>query len=251
MCLINFSFQQNSQYPFILIANRDEYYKRPAEKLHWWLEEGIGIIAGKDQKDGGTWMGMNKKGEFAALTNYRDLHNIKKQAPSRGIIIKKFLNGEIPSDERMRYLKTQGKFFNGFNIIYGDSNQLFFYSNSNEQHKNIYPGIYGLSNAVLDTPWPKVIKSKKEFIAALDDIDNEDRFFEIFQNKNTAPENELPDTGVSLEWEKKLSSIFINTENYGTRLTTFVRISNKGNVLYREINYAPMHDIKFEFTIEQ
>ncbi|MFI5173168.1 MAG: NRDE family protein, partial [Chitinophagales bacterium] len=181
MCLINFAFQKASQYPLILIGNRDEFYSRPTQELHWWTEDGLDILAGKDLKDGGTWMGMNRQGKFGALTNYRDFRNIKEQAPSRGIIIKKFLSG-LPTEEMHRYLKTQGKLFNGFNIIYGDINEFFFYSNETDRIQNIYPGIYSLSNALLDTPWPKQVKSKIAFENAIADINNESHFFEYMHD---------------------------------------------------------------------
>ena len=250
MCLINLAFRQHPSYPLILVANRDEFYARPTRMLQWWEDEHADLLAGKDLQEGGTWMGINKQGQFAALTNYRDLANINDKAPSRGHIVKRYLNGELPDEEMFRFLKTQGKLYNGFNIIYGTVAMLYYYSNVTDQVRNLYPGIYGLSNALLDTPWPKLVNSKTQFTQTLSQATESSDFIPILQNPELAPDNLLPQTGVSFEWEKKLSAMFITSPDYGTRLTTFVRIDNNGNVTYREKGYVPEHDITINFTLQ-
>ncbi|HRG27997.1 MAG TPA: NRDE family protein [Chitinophagales bacterium] len=250
MCLINLAFRQHPSYPLILVANRDEFYARPTRILQWWEDEHPDLLAGKDLQEGGTWMGINKQGQFAALTNYRDLSNINNNAPSRGLIVKRYLNGELPDEEMFRFLKTQGKLYNGFNIIYGNVDMLYYYSNVTDQVRNLYPGIYGLSNALLDTPWPKLVNSKTQFTQTLNQTTESSDFIPILQNPELAPDNLLPQTGVSFEWEKKLSAMFITSPDYGTRLTTFVRIDNNGNVTYREKGYVPEHDITINFTVQ-
>lgn len=250
MCLINFAFQHHAAYPFILVGNRDEFYNRATRKLQWWEDEFPEILAGKDLQEGGTWMGINKTGQFAALTNYRDLNNINTNAPSRGHLVSNFLKGNLHTDEMHQLLKTQGRLYNGFNLIYGDVSALFYYSNVTDQVRQLYPGIYGLSNALLDTPWPKVVNSKAAFTEQLSKPLNPTPFIEILNNTDTAPEAELPNTGVPLELEKRLSAMFITSNNYGTRLTTFVSINNQGEVTYREKGYVPEHDVTVNFTIK-
>ncbi len=249
MCLINFAFQQHHTYPFILVGNRDEFYERPTQALHWWQDENQQILAGKDLQAGGTWMGMNKGGRFAALTNYRDLKNINPSAPSRGYLVTKWLSGNLSLADMHQLLKTQGKKYNGFNIVYGDMNELYYYSNVTDVIRQLYPGIYGLSNALLDTPWPKVENSKAIFTNQLTQPFTEDNIIDILSNTSTAPDNLLPDTGVPPEWEKKLSAMFITSENYGTRLTTFVQVDTSGSVTYREKGYVPEHDVTITFSI--
>jgi len=248
MCLINFSFQHHPNYQFILAGNRDEFYNRPTKPLYWWNDH---ILAGQDLKDGGTWMGITRNGDFVALTNYRDLTHIKTDAPSRGIILKKFLDGELPLEEMHRFLRTQGQLYNGFNIIYGNKEELFYFSNVSGKLQQLYPGIYGLSNAFLDTPWTKLVTSKKNFTSLIGEptID-EDAIIASLANEDPAPDAELPSTGASHDLEKRLSAMFIKSENYGTRITTFVSIDNHDHVVYREKSFIPPHDIRIEFNIK-
>lgn len=249
MCLINFSFGEHPEYKLILVANRDEFYDRPTEPLHWWDEN---ILAGRDLKDGGTWMGISKQGNFAALTNYRDLNHIKNEAPSRGLIASRFLNDELPLKEMHRFLQTWGKQFNGFNLIYGNTDELFYFSNQNGSIQQLYPGIYGLSNAYLDTPWLKLTTSKANFkkLIAGKEI-NEAKMIDSLHDERTAPDDRLPDTGAAYPLEKLLSAMFIKSGNYGTRLTTFVSIDQNDHVTYREKSYVPEYDNRFEFNIQK
>jgi uncharacterized protein with NRDE domain len=160
MCLINLAFRQHPSYPLILVANRDEFYARPTRMLQWWEDEHPDLLAGKDLQEGGTWMGINKQGQFAALTNYRDLANINDKAPSRGHIVKRYLNGELPDEEMFRFLKTQGKLYNGFNIIYGTVDMLYYYSNVTDQVRNLYPGIYGSKQCLIGYPMAEIGKQQ-------------------------------------------------------------------------------------------
>jgi uncharacterized protein with NRDE domain len=251
MCLINFAYQYHPKYKFILVGNRDEFYNRPTKQLHWW-EEYPDILAGRDMKDGGTWMGMSRDGKIAALTNYRDLKNIKQNAPSRGIILKKYLSGEIPLEEFHIFLKTQGRFYNGFNLLYGTAEEFYYYANTEERWQMIHPGIYSISNAFLDTPWEKVKKSKRLFSDLIQPgYVSSENLIQMMHNTDIANDNTLPSTGVSPELEKKLSAMFIEMENYGSRLTTYISINNHGHVVYYEKSYVPAGNISFEFQIQQ
>lgn len=250
MCLINFAYQQHTQYKFILVGNRDEFYSRPTQSLHWW-EDLPHILAGRDLKDGGTWMGMSKDGKIAALTNYRDLINLKEKAPSRGIILKKYLSGEIPLHEFHIFLKTQGRFYNGFNLIYGTTDELYYYSNEGDRWQIVLPGIYGLSNAFLDTPWTKVVTSKQLFTEIIQSEKfSSGELVKMMHNTAEATDDALPSTGVSPDLEKKLSAIFIQTENYGSRLTTFISINQQNEVKYEETGYVPAYLQSFSFQIQ-
>lgn len=249
MCLINFSFHHHPAYKLILVGNRDEFYQRPTQKLHWW---DTNILAGKDLQDGGTWMGISRDGNFAALTNYRDLKNIKTNVPSRGQIVSRFLNNEMPLEEMHRFLRTQGKLYNGFNLIYGNTEELFYFSNISERLQQLYPGIYGLSNAFLDTPWKKLTDSKTNFEELTGNGNvNEDMLIDALHDETPAPDDQLPSTGADFKLEKILSSMFIKSDNYGTRLTTFVSIDQNDQVIYREKSYIPEHDSRFEFKIKK
>lgn len=250
MCLINFAYQHHPKYKFILVGNRDEFYSRPTQSLHWW-EDHPHILAGRDLKDGGTWMGMSKDGKIAALTNYRDLKNLKENAPSRGIILKKYLSGEIPLHEFHIFLKTQGRLYNGFNLIYGTADEFYYYSNQSDRWQIVLPGIYGLSNAFLDTPWTKVVTSKQLFTEIIQSENfSSGELINMMHNTAEATDDVLPSTGVSPELEKKLSAMFIQTENYGSRLTTFIRMNEHDEVEYEERSYVPEYRQSFSFQIQ-
>lgn len=250
MCLINLAFHHHPDYPLILIGNRDEFYARPTAPLQWWDDTGNTVLAGRDLQDGGTWMGISVNGRFAALTNYRDPQHMRTDAPSRGKLVKDFLTGRIPPEEMQQFLRTQGKAFNGFNLLYGNTAELFYYSNVNDVHRQLYPGIYGLSNAFLDTPWPKVVNSKKQFMDQLQNPISEDALISVLSDSETAADALLPNTGVPYAWEKKLSAMFITSEEYGTRLTTFVSVDTAGQVTYRERGYVPASDTRINFTLQ-
>lgn len=250
MCLISFAFQSHPEFPLILIGNRDEFYARPTANLHQWENTTIPVYGGRDLKEGGTWMGMNTQGSFAALTNYRDPAHMADDKPSRGILLRDFLSGDIPLEEFHRLLRSRGTAYNGFNIIYGNCEELYYYNNIQQQLRQLYPGIYGLSNAFLDTPWPKVLKAKDALQRNLQISNNEDQLIHAFTDISEADDAALPSTGVSPEWEKKLSAMFITSPSYGTRLTTFVSIDNRRNVVYREKGYVPEADTRFTFNIQ-
>lgn len=249
MCLITFAFQHLEQFPLMVIANRDEFYARPTAPLHWWDAENQTIIGGRDLQDGGTWMGMSAKGRFAALTNYRAPEYMQGGKPSRGALVTMCLQDNMPLEEIHRFLKTRSNQYNGFNLVYGSREEMFYYNNVQDKHQQLYPGIYGLSNAYLNTPWPKVLKAKKAFTEQMQNRDAENTLLTLMQNDETAPDSELPNTGVPLEWEKKLSAMFITSTEYGTRLTTFVSIDRNGNVVYREKGYQPVSDHRITFNI--
>ncbi|MBK8487292.1 MAG: NRDE family protein [Bacteroidetes bacterium] len=170
---------------------------------------------------------------------------------SRGELIPMYFNQEISLNTFHEYLKKHGSDYNGFNLIYGDTEHLFYYANKGNRWEEITPGVYGLSNAFLDTPWPKTQQSKEAFKQLLDkNVFTENTMIDLLSDKNLAAENTLPNTGVPPELEKKLSAMFIETENYGTRLTSYLRIDKNQQVNFIEKSFVPADFQQFKFTIK-
>jgi uncharacterized protein with NRDE domain len=242
MCLVLFGFKTTPSFPIILAANRDEFYKRPTAPMDFWQEDPT-ILAGRDLECGGTWFGINTRGRFAALTNYRDLHKgkrIEQGAPSRGEIIVNFLkfNGSIKGF--LETLKPDSSAYNGFNLLLGDCSSLYSFSNQNQKYSLVLPGIHGLSNYFLDTPWPKVTRGKIALEKAVDtDRLNPDALFDLLSDSSVPEDADLPDTGVGLEWERLLSPLFIKSPSYGTRSSIFMGITPKGQIKVTERTYFP------------
>jgi uncharacterized protein with NRDE domain len=253
MCLILFSYQQHPDYPLVVIANRDEFYQRPTLQAHWWKDEPH-ILAGKDVQAGGSWMGVNRKGRFAALTNIREPQNIKSDAPSRGHLVTDYLREQAreSAEGYMGKISEKGQAYNGFNLLVGGPEELWWYANRVEAPQQLEPGLYGLSNALLDTPWPKVEKGKAQLQQLLGNgeaFSHEQALFSL-KNPELAPDEQLPQTGVPLEWERKLSAMFIEMEKYGTRCSTIVSYGADGRLTFTERSYVPdREDVNMNFTL--
>jgi uncharacterized protein with NRDE domain len=254
MCLLLIANKVHPLYKLVIAANRDEFYDRPASPADFWNEYPE-LLAGKDLEAGGTWLGITRNGRLSAITNFRNFHSpIKENAPSRGNLTTDFLLGKESLQSYTETLKNSSSNYNGFNLIYGIKNELFYYSNQTKVEIKLTEGIYGISNALLDTPWTKIKRSKRIFSEILNRDDNIiENIFVLLNDKETAPDEELPDTGLDMEREKALSSIFIKTSKYGTRCTTVLLIDNDDNVRFIETTYHPVEDnfsgVKFEFTI--
>ena len=180
-------------------------------------------------------MGIGRAGRFAAITNYRDPASLKSNAPSRGELVSNYLCGTQRIDEYLDKISRQAKLYNGYNLILGDRHELFAYSNRGDK-QNLKPGIYGLSNHLLNTPWPKVSRGKKMLAASLDKKGSEleDALFALLADRKIPADNKLPDTGIGLEWERVLSSIFIASPVYGTRSSTIMLIGKNGRIKFVE-----------------
>ncbi len=251
MCLIVFAWKAHPRYPLILAANRDEFYKRPTQQAGFW-EEFPKMVAGKDLKAGGTWMGITSSGRFASVTNYRDPANIDPKAKSRGDIPIDFLTG---SDLPMDYLKkldTDSENFNGFNVLLGDLKDLFHYSNYEDKINQISPGVHGLSNALLDTPWPKVSFVKNEFQKVISGAFSQRDLLDLMGQTETFADDQLPKTGVPYEWEKAISAVCIRTPTYGTCCTTIITIDQEGTVSFFEKTYpvGGRHESNYEVSFK-
>lgn len=245
MCLIFLSIQKHPAYKLIVAANRDEFYERNTLPAHVW-EDHSHIIGGRDGQAHGTWMAMSKGGKISMVTNYRDPNQINPQAPSRGQLVSDYLiNGDKPH-EYIHQVATKAKDYNGFNLIVGYPDELYYYSNYREGIEKMQPGIYGLSNHLLNTPWPKVEKGIAKMKKALASVDVDPVvLFDLLNDDQTAPDEQLPDTGVGLDRERMLSSMFIKSPNYGTRCSTVVMVDQANEVYYAERVY----DLNtFEYT---
>ncbi len=221
MCVIFFAHRIHPDHPLILIANRDEFYDRPTAPASRWTDK-PSILAGRDLVHGGTWLGVTDEGRFAAVTNYRQ-PSAPKGNLSRGALVSGFLDSTEGPEEYLRELSRRSDGFSGFNLLVGDRNEAGYFSNREGVVRILEPGIYGLSNHLLDTPWPKVRRGKARFASAISGAEIiTDNLFSILGDKSLAPDEELPDTGVGYEREKLLSAIFIETPIYGTRSSTVV-----------------------------
>ena len=223
MCIIFFVYNQHPKFPLILLANRDEFYNRPTKAAHVW-EDFPDILAGKDLVGGGTWLGVTKQGRFAAVTNYRDpLAPIGKL--SRGNLVADFLKSDEQAEDYLQSVQSKAREYSGFNLLVGEvnarKNEIFYFSNRNEDIKKLGAGLYGLSNHLLDSPWRKVENGKAVLAEIITGEDfKKESFFELLKDESLADDADLPDTGIGYEKEKLLSAIFIKTPVYGTRCST-------------------------------
>lgn len=253
MCLIVFSINGHQNYQLILAGNRDEFYQRPTKPAHYW-DTDREILAGKDMKAGGTWLGISKEGRIGALTNYRDFNNPREGEKSRGELIPGFLKSSKEPKEALTDILSRGKRYDGFNLIAGTSKKLYYNSNINNSVEEISPGIHGISNAFLDTSWPKVDVARQKFSSAISGSEiDEEAIFSLLKNSETYSQEKLPDTGLSPEMEKAVSPIFIETEEYGTRCSTLLTIDNEGLVNFIEKSYYKNNQAekekRFEFKL--
>lgn len=237
MCLIIFAYNVHPAYRLILAANRDEFYERPSAPADFWKEVPQ-LLAGRDLKEGGTWLGVNKNGKFAAVTNYRDPQAFRHNALSRGKLVSRYLSASMSAASYAEKIVRQRNRYNGFNLIFGDNDELFVYSNRADMQK-LKAGIYGLSNRLLDSPWPKVLKGKKVMAGAVNLSGDalEEALFAFLADRKAAPDEKLPSTGVGLEWERLLSPVFIESPGYGTRSSTVLTIAKNGWVKLIEKNF--------------
>lgn len=235
MCLILLAFKSHPGYKLILAGNRDEYYDRPTAPAAFW-EEAPWLLAGRDLRAGGTWFGITTKGRIGAVTNYRNPSFNKTNAPSRGKLVSNFLLGKDKAPDYLDGLKKRASDYSGFNLLIGDQNKLFWYSNRTDGYRILSPGIYGLSNHLLDTPWPKVARGKKAFRRLLSrnrDVEP-DAVIDMLSDRSIPDDDTLPDTGVGLEWERILSPLFIISPDYGTRSSTILFIDQRNHVTFVE-----------------
>jgi uncharacterized protein with NRDE domain len=250
MCLIFLSLNQHPKYKLIVVANRDEFYNRQTAPAGFW-EDHPEILAGRDLEAGGTWMGVNKKGKISMITNYRDPASINPDAPSRGFLVSDFLLQKNSGEEYLKQVERKAKQYNGFNLIVGDVNSLWYLSNYKDGANQIANGFHGLSNHLLDTEWPKIKRGSEKLKPILGEASvDPQQLFELMYDDIIASDNLLPHTGLPLERERALSSMFIKSPNYGSRCSTVVLMDKDKKVSFTERVYD-IHTFAFtEQTFE-
>ncbi|WP_242169928.1 MULTISPECIES: NRDE family protein [unclassified Pseudomonas] len=237
MCLIVFAWRPGHAQPLIVAANRDEFYARPSLPLAQW-PDAPHIYAGRDQEAGGTWLGVNADGRFAALTNIRDPHQPPARK-SRGELVARFLNGSLPIDDYLADVNGRSIEYAGFNLLVGTRDELWHYNANQTEPTRLEAGVYGLSNAGLDTPWPKLLKAKAALSELLENPQPQ-ALLDILSDPQTAPFADLPDTGVGLATESLLSSVFIASPSYGTRASTALIVNADGTRRMVERSFGPL-----------
>lgn len=254
MCLIFLSIKQHPTYKLIVAANRDEFYNRRTQAADFWIDQ-PNILAGRDLEAGGTWLGVSRTGKISMVTNFRDPKNIRAKAPSRGHLVSDFLANGDTASQFINGIVPKAKLYNGFNLIGGTADQLFYFSNYSEGITSLEGGLYGLSNHLLDTPWPKVVRGKKRMAEVLQRHFKPSDLFEVLVDEDRATDDLLPDTGVGLERERALSSMFIKMSGYGTRCSTVVLVDHSNNLFFAErvydLNTFQFSEKSFTFKIAQ
>ncbi len=234
MCLIFIALKNHPKYKLIVAANRDEFYNRKTAPAAYWKDHPE-ILGGRDQEAFGTWLGMTKSGRISMVTNFRDPKNINPKAPSRGKLVTDFLLDSTLGEKYLERVESKAKKYNGFSLIVGTVDSLYYLSNYKEGVIILNSGLFGLSNHLLETPWPKVEKGKNEIQLLLKSpsIKPED-LFHILQDETISTDEKLPDTGVGLERERALSSAFIKSPGYGTRSSTVILVDYTNHVSFTE-----------------
>ncbi len=252
MCLILFAYHFHPDYPLIVLANRDEFYQRPSEAAHFWTQAPQ-LLAGKDLQAGGTWLGYTRGGRFAAITNFRHAEP-SEGIKSRGFLTLDFLLAQSKPKHYLQSLCQQGKEYNAFNLLVGDQQSLYYYSNRQDRIRELAPGVYGLSNHLLDTAWPKVEAGRNQLFEVLQNsiskrsVANEpnalqtellqvEHLLPILLDTHCVPDDELPNTGVGIEIERLLAPLFIRSEHYGTRSSCVLLLDKQGKVQFHEQNF--------------
>jgi uncharacterized protein with NRDE domain len=235
MCLIVVGWRVHPDYPLVVAANRDEFYARPTASLARW-PDAPEIIGGLDLQAGGTWLGISESGRFAAVTNVRE-PGMAQGAQSRGGLTRAFLTGTASAGEFAA--RIDGTQYSGFNLLLGDGQTLRYCSNRDGQARALEPGIYGLSNHLLDSPWPKLLAARRRFAEALPRLPDESAFFDLLADQAIVADENLPSTGVPIEWERLLSAVFVKSESYGTRASTLLMQAADGRITLHEKSFGP------------
>ena len=253
MCTLFIARQKHPRYPLIIAANRDEFYARPTAPAAFW-DDAPSILAGRDLEANGTWMGVTRNGKIAAITNVRSPSEVRTDAISRGELVTNWLKEDkaqvtgqvagqsirLSKEQYLQTLKNTRHQYNGYNLVFGNASALHVYNNVNNSVHPIKQGVFGLSNADIITPWPKVtqgVSSLNKYVSQHDTINTED-LFTLLRNEDKADDQHLPSTGIGYEWEKALSSIFINIPSYGTRTSTILLIDSSGELSFKERTFT-------------
>jgi uncharacterized protein with NRDE domain len=252
MCLLVVAWRSHPQYRLVIAANRDEFRDRPAAALGEWTDA-PGVYGGRDLHAGGTWLALDRRNRVGAVTNYRELARRRRSAPSRGGLVPQFLRSPAQPGEFLRGIELDATGYAGFNLLVADSESLWYASNRSDQFaRELAPGIYGLSNHSLDTPWPKLVKVRARFSELMLNATLETSLLlDMLADPHPAAAADQPSTGLPPDWERALSAPFVHHENYGTRCSTVVSVSNDGvtHIVERRFDDAgrPAGDTAYDF----
>ena len=239
MCILFFALDQHPDYPVIICANRDEFHQRPTKAMHFW--DSPNILAGKDLVAGGTWLGLTPQGRFSALTNYRQPTEFDTKKKSRGELV---IHSLLKTDQEVNLLLSENStHYNGFNLVYGQLDNLHYFDSVNKQCKKLPSGVHSLSNGALDDIWPKMAVGQNKLTSFITSHSKSnpklvtDNLFNLMKDTQQASKEELPNTGISSQWEKLLSAIFIISPEYGTRTTTIIMQNKQGEITIEDRSY--------------
>jgi len=238
MCLILIARGAHPEFPLVVAGNRDEHYRRPTAAAAFW-QDYPHVLAGRDLECLGTWLGVTRDGRFAALTNFRNPRARKTDAPSRGNLVSSYLESKVEPRAYIEKIAPSAARYNGFNLLLGDANALLCYSSHTGAVQELRSGIYGLSNHLLDTPWPKVARGKQRLRDLMARAPNAEALLDMLYDSEPAREEELPDTGVGPGVERTLSPALIVSDLYGTRASTAVLFGRNGEVSFTERTILP------------
>jgi len=240
MCLILLAWRAHPDYPLILAANRDEFFSRPTRIAEPWAEA-PGTIAGRDLEKGGTWLAVSARGRLAAVTNYRDGTAPKSETRSRGLLVSDFVASDLAPAAFLSRLQEQAVSYQGFNLLVAADGVLLHYASPGRRVTPVTPGVHGLSNHLLDTPWPKVERGKAALHRLLAEAGEPliDGLLDALTDRQLPPDSALPHTGVGLERERLLSTAFIASPEYGTRASTVVLVERSRRITFVERNFGP------------
>ncbi len=255
MCLVALAWDARPDLLLAVAANRDEFHDRPSAPAGWW-KDAPGVLAGRDLRGGGTWMGVTRRGRFAALTNFRDPSAVRPQAPSRGALVARFLAGDASPAEHLERVAEEAAIYSPFNLLAGDLAGLMLFESRAGKVSRVAPGVHGLSNDLMDTPWPKVRRATRGLERLLDGEGSvaPEALMSLLADRTPAPDEELPRTGVGIAWERLLSPAFIVSPRYGTRSSTVLLVSRDGRVALAERTFdaagAETSNVAYGFAVE-
>ena len=246
MCLILIAWRNHPEHTLVLAANRDEFFDRPTQAARFW-DDAPGILAGRDLQQGGTWLGIDRRGRFATVANFREPALRGTGSKSRGLLVSHYLQGTLPAAGYLAEVAGRIRHYDPFNLFAGDPDSLWYLSSRETAPRELSPGLYGISNGDLDCPWPKVNRGKTELQCLLDVASPlpprergdvlADSLFALLADRTVPDDTQLPDTGIGIERERKLAPIFVNVGDYGTRSSTMMHMPGDGTVEFEERSY--------------
>lgn len=239
MCLVALAWQQHPELPLVIAANRDERFDRPSDELDWWPNK-PDIAGGRDQVAGGTWLALHRNGRFGIVTNYRERPGRGDKPRSRGDLVTEWLEGSDNVEHYASMVRSRGSDYAGFNLLYGDRHTLGYVSNRTDRHGPLEPGVYALSNGLLDSAWPKVGAARRTMEQAVGAGRRDPyAFLPFFTDTTQAPDGLLPEEDLPIENRRALSAPFILNRTYGTRCSTIASYDVDGGAQIFEQRYGP------------